>query len=86
MSNKTYDTLKWIQRIVLPAIAVFVSTILGLLNNAEVTHLSGEMIALVVGCITATDTLLGAVLGVSQYNYDKALEVDSDGTDRAVSD
>lgn len=74
MSNKTYDTLKWVQRIVLPAIAVFVSTILGLLNNAEVTHLSGEMIALIVGCITATDTLLGAVLGVSQANWNKEQE------------
>ena len=76
MSNKTYDTLKWVQRIVLPAIAVFVSTILGLLNNAEVTHLSGEMIALIVGCITATDTLLGAILGVSQANWNRAQEGD----------
>lgn len=83
MSNKVYDVLKWVQRICLPAIAVFVSTILGLSNNAGVTHLSGEMIALIVGCITATDTLLGAILGISQYNYDKAVD---NGTDNTVSD
>lgn len=79
MSNKVYDVLKWVQRICLPAIAVFVSTIFGLSNNAGVTHLSGEMIALIVGCITATDTLLGALLGISQYNYNKALEGDDNG-------
>ena len=66
MSNKTYDILKTIALVVLPACATFyltISTIWGLPY--------GEQIA---GTITAIDTLLGAILGVSSKNYASKLQ------------
>lgn len=61
LSNKVYDVLKFIAQIVLPAIGTLyftLSTIWGL-------HY-GEQI---VGTITAIDTFLGALLGISSISY-----------------
>lgn len=63
MSNKVYDVLKWVALIVLPAIATLyfaVAQIWGLSYGEEV-----------VGTITAIDTFLGALLGVSNATYNK---------------
>lgn len=63
MSNKTYDTLKYIAQIVLPALGTLYFAL------ASIWHLpySEE----VVGTITAVDTFLGAVLMISSSNYKK---------------
>lgn len=62
-SNKTYDILKWIALIVLPA---FATLYMSLSNIWGFPH--GEEVA---GTITAIDLCLGALLGVSAANYKK---------------
>ena len=57
ISNKTYDTLKWIALILLPALAVFVGGL-----NAYWNIPNSEAI---VGTIVLVDTLLGALLQIS---------------------
>jgi len=61
MSNKTYDILKWIAQILLPAIGTLyfaIAQIWGLPYSEQI-----------VGTITALDAFLGAVLGVSTKAY-----------------
>ncbi len=61
MENKTYDILKYIAQIVLPAIGTFwfaMATIWGLPYGEEI-----------LGTITAIDTLLGALLMISTNKY-----------------
>lgn len=61
MSNKTYDILKWIAQILLPAIGTLYFAI------AQIWGLPyAEQI---VGTITAIDAFLGAVLGISTKLY-----------------
>lgn len=63
MNNKTYDILKWVALVVLPALATLYSTI------AVIWGLPyGEQIA---GTITAIEVFLGVVLGVSSIKYNK---------------
>lgn len=65
MSNKTYDTLKWIAQYLLPGIGTLyfgLASIWGLPYGEEV-----------VGTITAIDTFLGVLLGISSVQYNKAL-------------
>lgn len=66
MSNKTYDILKFIAQIVLPAVATFYVTIAGLWGLPFPKEISGT--------IMAFDTLLGAVLMISSKNYKKESE------------
>ena len=63
MSNKTYDVLKWIAMVVLPAIGTLYFALAGIWGLPY-----GEQ---VVGTITAVDTFLGVVLGVSSVQYKK---------------
>lgn len=63
MSNKTYDILKYVAQIVLPAIATLYFAL------AQIWSLPyGEQI---VGTITAIDAFLGALLGISTIKYNK---------------
>lgn len=64
LSNKTYDILAWIGRIVLPALSVLYAT-LGKIWGLPYT----EQIPLT---ITAIDVFLNALLGISANNYYKA--------------
>ena len=67
LSNKTYDTLQWIAQYLFPAIGTLHSAL------ARICGLSyGEQ---VVGPITAVDAFLGAILGISTMQYNKAKEV-----------
>ena len=66
MSNKTYDTLKYIALYVLPALATLILT-LG--NIWGIPY--AEAIA---ATITAIDTFLGAILGISSKEYAKEQE------------
>lgn len=63
MSNKTYDALKFVAQIVLPATGTLyfaLSQIWGLPYGEQI-----------VGTITAIDAFLGALLGISSANYKK---------------
>lgn len=64
MSNKAYDILKYIAQIVLPALATLYFALAGIWNFPY-----GEE---VVGTITAVDTFLGVILGISTANYKKS--------------
>ena len=64
MSNKVYDVLKWIAMYLLPACGTLyfaLSGIWGLPYGEEV-----------VGTITAVDTFLGVLLGISSSQYNKS--------------
>ena len=63
MSNKTYDILKYIAQIILPAVATLYLTL------ASIWLLPyGEAIS---GTIMAVDTFLGVALKISNNNYNK---------------
>lgn len=70
MSDKTYDILKWVALLLLPALATLIST-LGVIWNINYS----EQISLT---IMALDTFLGAILGVSSSNYKKQQQLDED--------
>lgn len=67
MSNKTYDILKWITQYMLPAIGTLYFALAGIWGFPY-----GEQI---VGTITAVDTFLGVVLGISSAQYNKTNSV-----------
>ena len=63
LNNKSYDILKWIAMILLPGLGTLYFTI------AQIWDLPyAEQI---VGTITAIDTFIGAMLGISSSNYNK---------------
>ncbi len=64
MSNKTYDILKYICQIVLPAI--------GTLYFALAQIWGFPYAEQIVGTITALDTFLGAILMISSASYNKS--------------
>ena len=63
MSNKVYDILKFIAQVVLPALGTLYFALAGIWNWPL-----GEQ---VVGTITAIDTFLGVLLGISTSKYNK---------------
>lgn len=63
LSNKMYDLLKWIAMYFLPAIGTLYFALAGIWNLPY-----GEQI---VGSITAVDTFLGVILGISTIQYNK---------------
>lgn len=63
MSNKTYDNLKFAAQIVIPAAGTLyfaLAKIWGLPYGTEI-----------VGTLTAVDTFVGALLGISTSQYNK---------------
>lgn len=66
MSNKAYDVLKWIAMYLLPALGTLyfaLASIWGLPFGEEI-----------VGTITAIDTFLGVILGISNSQYKKRVD------------
>ena len=63
MSNKTYDTLKWIAQILLPALGTLYFALAGIWGFPYAEA--------IVGTITAVDTFIGVLLGISTYQYNK---------------
>lgn len=63
MSNKVYDVLKFFAQIVLPACGTLYFALASIWGLPY-----GEQI---VGTITAIDTFLGALLGISTKQYNK---------------
>ena len=64
MTNKVYDILKWIAQYFLPAIGTLYFALAGIWGLPY-----GEQI---VGTITAVDSFLGVLLGISSAQYNKA--------------
>ena len=63
ISNKTYDVLKWVALYLLPATGTLYFALSGIWGFP-----CGEEI---VGTITAVDTFLGVLLGISTAQYNK---------------
>ena len=63
MSNRVYDVLKWVAQYLLPALGTLYFALAGTWDLPY-----GEE---VVGTITAVDTFLGVVLGISTVQYNK---------------
>lgn len=63
MSNKIYDVLKWIAMFLLPGLGTLYFALSGIWGLPY-----GEQI---VGTITAIDTFLGVILGLSSSKYNK---------------
>ena len=63
LSNKGYDVLKWIAMYLLPAVGTLYFALSGIWGFPY-----GEQ---VVGTITAVDTFLGVILGISTATYNK---------------
>ena len=63
MSDKIYNTLKWIAMILLPAVGTLYFALAGIWGFPFPEE--------VVGTITAVDTFLGVLLGISTSNYNK---------------
>lgn len=70
MSNKMYDVLKWIAMYLLPALGTLYFALAGIWGFPY-----GEQ---VVGTITAVDTFLGVILGISTAQYNKQQETKQD--------
>lgn len=67
MSNKVYDVLKWIAMYLLPAAGTLYFALAGIWGLPY-----GEQ---VVGTITAVDTFIGVILGISNAKYKKTAAV-----------
>lgn len=66
LNDKTYDVLKWIAMIALPALGTLyfsLSSIWGWPWDEEI-----------VGTLTAVDTCLGVLLGISAAKYQKEMK------------
>ena len=66
MNNKRYDALKWIAQILLPALGTLYFALAGIWNFPYAEA--------IVGTITAVDTFLGVLLGISAAKYNKSKE------------
>jgi len=63
LNNKTYDVLKWLVIIAMPAIATFIAAVGSYFNWAPYEA--------VVFVINASTTLVGTLIGISTANYNK---------------
>ena len=63
LNNKVYNILKWICLIVLPATGTLYYALAGIWGFPYAEQ--------VVGTITAIDTFLGTLIGISTYTYNK---------------
>lgn len=63
LSNKVYDILKWIAMVVIPAVGTLYFALAGIWGLPY-----GEEI---VGTLTAVDTFIGVILGISTVQYNK---------------
>lgn len=75
LSDKTYDVLKWIALYLLPALGTLYFALAGIWSFPY-----GEQ---VVGTITALDTFLGVILGISSSKYNAEEATDSSTEDKA---
>lgn len=62
-SERTYDLLKWIAQIFLPAFTTFLGVVLKCFNYQHTD--------IIITILVAFDTFLGTLLGISSKNYYK---------------
>lgn len=60
-NNKTYDNLKWLNAIFIPALITLIATVGKSLN--------WEYVVVVVAICNAVNAFLGSILGVSNYQF-----------------
>lgn len=68
MSNKTFDSLKWICLLALPGLSTFISMVFPLWGIPYADEIAQT--------ITALATLIGGCLGVSSMNYYKQSSIE----------
>ena len=68
MSNKAYDVMKFIAQILLPAVGTLYFALAQIWNLPYAEQ--------IVGTITAVDAFLGALLGISTMQYNKAQKIE----------
>ncbi|PMC60680.1 hypothetical protein CJ208_02095 [Finegoldia magna] len=61
LDNKSYDVLKWVAQILLPAAATLYVAVAGIWGFPYAKEIAGT--------ISAVDLFLGALLGISSMNY-----------------
>lgn len=66
LPDKVYNILKWIALICIPAVSIFLSVVLGVLE------VDPKTINIIVTIISAIGTLIGSLIGVSTANYNKS--------------
>ena len=71
MSNKTYDRLKWVAQILLPALGTLIFALASIWGIPYAEQ--------IVGTITAIDCFIGALLGISSMQYEKRKEIEDAG-------
>ena len=71
LSNKTYDTLKWIALTALPAIEVLWLALGKIWNFPYVVEIGAT--------IAAVDVFLGTLLGVNNIQYNRIEPIDIEG-------
>ena len=67
ISNHTYDILKWITQFLLPAAGTLYFALAGIWGMPY-----GEQI---VGTVTAVETFLGVLLGLSSSRYNRVADI-----------
>lgn len=70
LSNKVYDILKWVAIIVMPALATLVKVVFTIWNLPFGTEIATT--------ITAIATFIGALLMISNANYQKTLDEETE--------
>ena len=73
MSDKTFDNLKWIAQILLPALGTLYFA-LSQIWNFPYAHE-------VVGTLTALDCFLGTLLGIATSSYNRGLNDNADNSE-----
>lgn len=63
LNNKLYDIMKWVALILLPAVGTLYFALAGIWGFPYAEE--------IVGTITAVDTFLGVILGISTSIYNK---------------
>ena len=78
MKNKTYDVLKYIAQVFLPALTVFVGVVLQCFNV--------ECTDIVITIMTAFDAFLGALLHNSAKVYNTPSDIGFDEEDMEIEE
>lgn len=76
MSNRVYDTLKWIALVALPAVTALVVTI------GSIWGLPTDQI---VATIAAIDTFIGTIIGISGIKYKNANKIEAEDEDVEIN-
>ena len=73
IKDSWYDVLKWVQRLLLPAIATLYLALGSIWKDILYLPYPEQVAA----TITAVDTFLGVILGISTANYKKLNETET---------